>query len=90
MERVKLSDTLEFSRLIYGMWRLGDDSDTSAPKPTVLPVGVVKVRTQTGFLFPVTFYGRIQAARRNMIGQSAIPSNSIGRADTRRANVAGR
>lgn len=30
MERVKLSDTLEFSRLIYGMWRLGDDSDTSA------------------------------------------------------------
>ena len=30
MERVKLSDTLEMSRLIYGMWRLGDDSDTSA------------------------------------------------------------
>ncbi|MET1414900.1 aldo/keto reductase [Roseibium sp. HPY-6] len=29
MERVKLSDTLEFSRLIYGMWRLGDDADTS-------------------------------------------------------------
>ncbi|GAB4513663.1 MAG: aldo/keto reductase family oxidoreductase [Roseibium sp.] len=29
MERVKLSDTLEFSRLIYGMWRLGDDTDTS-------------------------------------------------------------
>ncbi|WP_434052536.1 MAG: aldo/keto reductase [Roseibium sp.] len=30
MERVKLSDTLELSRLIYGMWRLGDDTDTSA------------------------------------------------------------
>ncbi|WP_299471856.1 aldo/keto reductase [uncultured Roseibium sp.] len=29
MERVKLSDTLQFSRLIYGMWRLGDDADTS-------------------------------------------------------------
>lgn len=29
MDRVKLSDTLEFSRLIYGMWRLGDDTDTS-------------------------------------------------------------
>lgn len=29
MERVRLSDTLEFSRLIYGMWRLGDDNDTS-------------------------------------------------------------
>ncbi|GGB56130.1 aryl-alcohol dehydrogenase [Roseibium aquae] len=30
MERVKLSPDLELSRLIYGMWRLGDDSDTSA------------------------------------------------------------
>ncbi|GAA0783372.1 oxidoreductase [Roseibium denhamense] len=30
MERVNLSDTLEFSRIIYGMWRLGDDTDTSA------------------------------------------------------------
>ncbi|MEO1107037.1 MAG: aldo/keto reductase [Pseudomonadota bacterium] len=29
MHRVKLSDTLEMSRLVYGMWRLGDDSDTS-------------------------------------------------------------
>ncbi|WP_299664170.1 aldo/keto reductase [uncultured Ruegeria sp.] len=29
MQRVKLSDTLEMSRLVYGMWRLGDDSDTS-------------------------------------------------------------
>jgi len=29
MERVRLSDTLEVSRLIYGMWRLGDDRDTS-------------------------------------------------------------
>ena len=30
MERVALSDKLEFSRLIYGMWRLAEDSDTSA------------------------------------------------------------
>jgi len=29
MDRVKLTDTLEFSRLIYGMWRLGVDTDTS-------------------------------------------------------------
>ncbi len=30
MQRVKLSDSLEMSRLVYGMWRLGDDADTSA------------------------------------------------------------
>ncbi len=30
MERVKLSNSLDLSRLVYGMWRLGDDSDTSA------------------------------------------------------------
>jgi predicted oxidoreductase len=30
MQRVKLSDSLEMSRLVYGMWRLGDDTDTSA------------------------------------------------------------
>ncbi len=29
MERVRLTDELELSRLVYGMWRLGDDSDTS-------------------------------------------------------------
>jgi predicted oxidoreductase len=29
MDRVKLNDTLEMSRLVYGMWRLGDDADTS-------------------------------------------------------------
>ncbi len=29
MDRVKLNDTLEFSRIVYGMWRLGDDADTS-------------------------------------------------------------
>lgn len=29
MERIKLSKNLELSRLVYGMWRLGDDSDTS-------------------------------------------------------------
>lgn len=29
MQRVSLSETLTFSRLIYGMWRLGDDTDTS-------------------------------------------------------------
>ncbi|GAA6161816.1 aldo/keto reductase family oxidoreductase [Ruegeria sp. HU-ET01832] len=30
MQRVKLSDTLELSRIVYGMWRIGDDDDTSA------------------------------------------------------------
>jgi predicted oxidoreductase len=30
MERIALSDRLELSRIIYGMWRLTDDSDTSA------------------------------------------------------------
>ena len=29
MDRVTLNDALELSRLVYGMWRLGDDSDTS-------------------------------------------------------------
>lgn len=30
MNRIQLSDSLEFTQLIYGMWRLADDSDTSA------------------------------------------------------------
>ncbi|MEM1371734.1 MAG: aldo/keto reductase [Pseudomonadota bacterium] len=29
MDRISLSDTLSFSRIAYGMWRLGDDADTS-------------------------------------------------------------
>ena len=29
MEKIALNETLSLSRLIYGMWRLGDDSDTS-------------------------------------------------------------
>ncbi|UXS04996.1 aldo/keto reductase [Agrobacterium tumefaciens] len=29
MERVALSETLELSRIVYGMWRIGDDGDTS-------------------------------------------------------------
>lgn len=29
MEKIKLKSGLELSRLIYGMWRLGDDADTS-------------------------------------------------------------
>ena len=29
MDRVTLSDSLEMSRIVYGMWRLGDDTDTS-------------------------------------------------------------
>lgn len=29
MERVRLSDSLEVSRIVYGMWRIGDDPDTS-------------------------------------------------------------
>ncbi len=27
MERIKLNDTLHLSRIVYGMWRLGDDAD---------------------------------------------------------------
>ncbi|MGY3438920.1 MULTISPECIES: aldo/keto reductase [unclassified Marinovum] len=30
MDRVKIAQGLEFSRIVYGMWRLGDDADTSA------------------------------------------------------------
>ena len=30
MQRVKFNNTLELSRIIYGMWRVGDDSDTSS------------------------------------------------------------
>ena len=29
MERVSLPGGIEFSRIVYGMWRVGDDSDTS-------------------------------------------------------------
>ncbi|WP_159966093.1 aldo/keto reductase [Profundibacterium mesophilum] len=29
MDRVKITEELEFSRIVYGMWRLGDDSDTA-------------------------------------------------------------
>lgn len=29
MEKVALTETLSLSRLVYGMWRLGDDKDTS-------------------------------------------------------------
>lgn len=30
MERVQIAGGLSFSRIVYGMWRLGDDADTSA------------------------------------------------------------
>jgi predicted oxidoreductase len=30
MQRIKFNNTLELSRIIYGMWRVGDDSDTSS------------------------------------------------------------
>ena len=29
MDRIQLSPELELSRIVYGMWRIGDDSDTS-------------------------------------------------------------
>ncbi|MEO1640486.1 MAG: aldo/keto reductase [Pseudomonadota bacterium] len=29
MDRIKITDDLSFSRIIYGMWRLGDDDDMS-------------------------------------------------------------
>ena len=31
MERISLQDGLDLSRIVYGMWRVGDDSDTSPP-----------------------------------------------------------
>ncbi|MEM7378674.1 MAG: aldo/keto reductase [Pseudomonadota bacterium] len=34
MQRCTLSPSLEFSRLVYGLWRLGDDADTSAAHVT--------------------------------------------------------
>ncbi|MEO0343624.1 MAG: aldo/keto reductase [Pseudomonadota bacterium] len=30
MERITIADDLEFSQIVYGMWRLGDDEDTSS------------------------------------------------------------
>ncbi|MBV2359903.1 aldo/keto reductase [Thalassococcus sp. CAU 1522] len=30
MDRIRLNDALEMSRLVYGMWRLGDDDNTTA------------------------------------------------------------
>lgn len=30
MERVTITETISFSRIVYGMWRVGDDQDTSA------------------------------------------------------------
>ena len=29
MDRIDIADDLSFSRIVYGMWRLGDDADTS-------------------------------------------------------------
>lgn len=29
MERIRLTQDLDFSRIVYGMWRIGDDADTS-------------------------------------------------------------
>lgn len=31
MNRIQITSDLSFSRIVYGMWRLGDDSDTSVP-----------------------------------------------------------
>jgi len=30
MQRIQISEALSVSRIVYGMWRIGDDSDTSA------------------------------------------------------------
>ncbi|MEM6987292.1 MAG: aldo/keto reductase, partial [Pseudomonadota bacterium] len=34
MQRCTLSESLEISRIVYGLWRLGDDSDTSTDHVT--------------------------------------------------------
>ena len=30
MQRIKITEGIEFSQLVYGMWRIGDDNDTTA------------------------------------------------------------
>ena len=44
MQRIKISSTLEMSRLVYGMWRLGDDEDTS---PHHVPVSYTHLTLPT-------------------------------------------
>ncbi|MEM5477699.1 aldo/keto reductase [Pacificibacter sp. AS14] len=34
MERIRFSDTLDMSRIVYGMWRVADDADTSVKHVT--------------------------------------------------------
>ncbi len=34
MDRVKITDSLDFSRIVYGMWRVADDTDTSVEHVT--------------------------------------------------------
>jgi predicted oxidoreductase len=34
MDRITLSPSLEVSRIVYGMWRIGDDTDTSPARVT--------------------------------------------------------
>lgn len=42
-------------------------SDTPVPERTILPVAVRKITSSSDFSFPITFYGRIQPARRTSL-----------------------
>ena len=57
MNRVTLTDDLSLSRLVYGMWRIGDDTDTS---PAHVQAKIEACLEITGMLSH--FEGRIVSA----------------------------
>ena len=42
MERVNLSNSTNLSRIIYGMWRLADDTNISIKPPSAKKYWVIK------------------------------------------------
>ena len=38
MERISLNNEVSLSRIVYGMWRLGDDENTSPERARPTPV----------------------------------------------------
>ena len=70
MERVTLNDDLSLSRMVYGMWRLGDDADTSpthvqAKIESCLAQGITTMDQAAiygGFMAEEIFGGALRAA----------------------------
>ena len=70
MERVTLNDDLSLSRIVYGMWRLGDDADTSpahvqAKIESCLAQGITTMDQAAiygGFMAEEIFGGALRAA----------------------------